>query len=114
MAVTAAQVKAFAPAFAAVADSVVNLWLGFAPTFLSAGKLGDDYDQAVLLWTCHQLQSSTGGAAGAGGSVTMRKAGDVEVQYSGTPVGAGTYQTTHWGRMLVLLLRTCAGSPRVL
>jgi len=114
MAVTAAQVKAFAPAFAAVTDSVVNTWLGFAPTHLSASKLGDDYDQAVLLWTCHQLQSSTGGAAGSGGSVTSRKVGDVETQYSTPDVAAGAYQTTQWGRMLTLLLRAAGGGPRVL
>lgn len=112
--VTAAQVKAFAPAFAAVADAVVNTWISFAPTYLSETKLGTSFDQAVMLWVCHQLQISKGSAAGAGGPMTAMEAGDVSVQYSSAGVAAaGTYKDTAWGRTLMSLLRLFTAGPRI-
>lgn len=112
--VTAAQVKAFAPAFAAVADAIVTQWITWAPTHLSESKLGDDFDQAVMLWVCHQLQTTKGSAAGAGGPVTAMEVGDVSVQYATPGVEASTtYKATAWGRTLMLLLRQYTAGPRM-
>lgn len=112
--VTAAQVKAFAPAFAAVADAIVTQWITWAPTYLSESKLSTDFDQAVLLWVCHQLQTTKGSAAGAGGPVTAMEAGDVSVQYATPGVEASTtYKATAWGRTLTMLLRTYTAGPRI-
>lgn len=111
--VTAAQVKAFAPAFAAVADAIVTQWITWAPRYLSESKLSTDFDQAVLLWVCHQLQQTKGSAAGAGGPVTQMSVGDVSVQYAVPGVEAAeTYKATAWGRMLQMLLRQYSSIPR--
>ena len=77
MAVTAAQVKAFAPEFAAVADAIVNQWLAWAPGYISLARFGSDTDQGVMLWTCHNQKRTADGAAASAGPVTRETVGPV-------------------------------------
>lgn len=112
--VTAAQVKAFAPAYAAVADAIVTQWITWAPLHLSESKLGDDFDQAVMFWVCHQLETTKKSSAGAGGPVTAMETADVSVQFATPGVDASTtYKATGWGRSLMLLLRMYTAGPRM-
>lgn len=107
MAVTAADVKAFAPELAGLSDGQVNTWLGFAPGAVSSTVFGSSYDQGVLLWTCHQCVKVSGGASGAAGPVTMRTVGDVSVQ-NAAPLSSADYaglKTTGYGLALMQLFR---------
>ena len=113
MAVTAAQVKSFAPAFAAVADTVVDTWLGWAPDHVAAAAFGAQHDQAVMLWVCHQLQVTQGAAAGAAGPLTAAAAGDVSASFGGGSAAATGLERTSWGQQLILLQRRKAGIPRM-
>lgn len=111
MAVTAANVQAFAPKFAAVPSGVIDTWLGMAASAINETTFGTDYDSAVMLWTCHHLQQTTGGAAGQVGAVTSRQAGDVRTTADkGVPDAAGM-RTTAWGAAFLRLARrkTCGG-----
>lgn len=113
MAVTAAQVKAFAPAFAAVADGIIDTWLGWAPDSVAANVFGAQHDQAVMLWVCHHLQTTQGAAAGAAGPLTSAQAGDVQASFAVGGMGVAGLERTAWGQQLVMLMRRKAGMPRV-
>ncbi len=112
MAVTAASVKVFAPQFAAVADANITTWISFAPTHISADTFGTAYDQAVLLWVCHQLQSTQPEVAGAAGPITGITTGDVSVSTSAGS-GQGGYQRTAYGQQYLALRRLYVAGPRV-
>lgn len=108
MAVTAADVKGFAPQFAAVPDATVNLWLSWSTGALSSQLLQTDTDQAVMLWTCHSLTVTQGGAAGSVGAVTQRRVGDVSVTTSGPPASLtdpASWAVTAYGQALLRLVR---------
>lgn len=117
MAVSAADVKAFAPVFASVPDAVINEWLSFAPTALAASVFGADHDQAVLLWTCHNLAvtGGDGSDAAAGGPVRSRKVGDVSVDWGERVYreqqDAAGYSTTAYGQQLMRLIRLFTAAP---
>ena len=107
MAVTAAQVKAFAPEFAGVLDARIDTYLGFAPGYVARAVYGNDTDQAVLLWTCHSLTRTTGGNAAMAGAVTLDKAGDVQTESTGVQgwMAENQWGTTAYGQQLIMLSR---------
>ena len=111
MAVTAASIKAFAPELAAVADSIVNTWIGWAPGYVAAAVFGADHDQAVTLWTCHQLVRQK--ASATIGPVTGRTVGDVSTTSAAPVVDANSYGTTSYGVTLQVLIRRYTAGPRV-
>lgn len=108
MAITAAQVKAFAPEFAAVADSIIDTWLSFAPTYISPARYQAKTDQGTLLWTCHVLTRTADGAAVTAGPVTKDRVRDVERengQLQGT-MAQNAWNSTGYGQQLLALART--------
>lgn len=106
MAVTAADVKAFAPELAAVADAIVTLWIGWAPGAVSPSVMLTNADQATLLYVAHHLTRSAGGAAGTVGAVTSRSVGDVSTANAPGPVDdAASLHTTAYGVALWQLMR---------
>ena len=113
MAVTAASIKAFAPELAAVADSIVNTWIGWAPGYVAAAVFGADHDQAVTLWTCHQLVRQK--ASATIGPVTGRTVGDVSTTSAASDSAslASSYGTTAYGVLLQVLIRRYTAGPRV-
>lgn len=112
MAVTAAQVKAFAPEFADVADTIINTWLGWAPGYILPATFGTDTDQGTMLWTCHVLTRTANGAAISGGPVTKDQVGPATRENA---VATGYMVTTDWGysgygqQLLALVRRYTAG-----
>ena len=112
MAVTASDVQAFAPEFAGLATGIISTWIGWASGAVDADIFGTYADQATMLWVCHNLTRSAGGAAGTGGPVTDRKVGDVSV--SNAPphhMDRLFYQSTAYGQAFYALLQrfTCGG-----
>lgn len=105
MAVTAADVQAFAPQFAAVASGVINTWLAMAAGAVDAQLFGSETDNAIMLWTCHQLTQTTGGAAGQVGAVTQRKVGEVMVGASPGVSDTAAMRTTSYGAAYLRLVR---------
>lgn len=105
MAVTAADVQAFAPQFAAVSSGVINTWLAMAGTAINGDLFATETDNATLLWVCHHLQQTRGGAAGQVGAVTSREVGDVKVTAAAGPVDAAAMRTTAYGSAFLRLCR---------
>lgn len=116
MAVSVADVQAFAPETAGLASGIVSTWLAFAPGAVDPDLFGADADQATLLWVCHQLIRSAGGASGTAGPVTDRKVGDVSVQnaaFEGLLDWAGLKSTAYGQALYQLISRYTAGGAIV-
>lgn len=115
MAITASDVQAFAPEFAAVSTAVINMWIAWAPGAVDPDLFSTDADQAQLLWICHNLTRSAGGASGTGGAVTNRDVGDVSISNAAPPhMDRHMLQSTAYGQALyVLINRYCAGGAIV-
>ena len=117
MAVSAANVKAFAPVFASVSDGIIDTWLGWAPTALAASVFGAKHDQAVMLWVCHCLTvtGGDGSDAGSSGPVRSRKVGDVSVDWGERVFrelsDPASYATTAYGQALMRLIRLFTAAP---
>lgn len=112
MAITASDVQTFAPEFAGVSASIINLWIGWAPGAVDPDLFGPDADQAQMLWICHQLIRSAGGASGTAGPVTQRDVGDVSIQNASSIERMDWYflKSSAYGQALYLLIqRYCAG-----
>lgn len=118
MAVSAASIKAFAPFFASVSDSVINQWIAYAETALAAVVFGANRDQAITYWVCHYL-TKTGGdgsTAGAAGPETGRHVGDVGQTFaandsaSGGTLDVASLKTSIYGQLLIQLMRRYAGA----
>lgn len=107
MAVTATDVKTFAPELSGLSDSLVNQWISFAPGAVSASVMQTDADQATLLWVCHQCVRSSGGASGTVGPVTNRDVGDVSISNGASDMASLVMglRTTAYGVALMQLIR---------
>lgn len=108
---TAADIKAFAPEFAAVADGVITTWIGFAPGAVG-GLPAAAQAQATILYVCHNLTRVTGGANGTAGAVTSRTVGDVTTANS-APLDVGGYKSTGYGLALHQLMRRYSAGGEV-
>lgn len=107
MAITAADVKAFAPEFTDVSDANVNLWIGWADGAISLAVYGLDTDQGRLLWVCHGLSRTANGAGITGGAVTKDQVGPA-TRENAAPVGLmaqNAWGTSGYGQMLIALAR---------
>lgn len=113
MAVTAADVQAFAPQFAAVSSGVINTWLSMAAGAINADVFGAETDNATLLWVAHQLTKTTGGAAGHVGAITSRSVGEVSVGASAGHTDTAAMRTTAYGAAFLQLLRKFTAGGRV-
>lgn len=113
MAVTAADVQAFAPQFAAVTTGVINSWLSMAAGAIDAVTYGSEADNATLLWVCHHLQTTQPASAGSNGPVTDRKVGDVSTGSAASPATASALNTTAYGQSFMRLCRRFTAGPIV-
>lgn len=116
MAITASDVQTFAPELAGVSTSVINLWIGWAPGAVDPDLFSTDADQAQMLWVCHNLVRSAGGASGTAGPVTQRDVGDVSISNSSSIERMDWHflKSTAYGQALyVLIQRYCAGGAIV-
>lgn len=107
MAVVAADIKAFAPEFAATADAIITLWLGWAygAAGLSSTVFGSALDQAVLFWVCHNLKK--GQNSGSSGTITEEHVGPAGQSFSGPGAFANPseFRTTSYGLLYYQLCR---------
>lgn len=107
MAVTAADIKAFAPEFVSVSDSIINTWLAWAPGYVAPRRFPHCEDQAVTLWTCHVLTRTASGAGGTAGPVLRDRVGDVERENADLKgfLAEDSWNFSGYGQQLVALAR---------
>jgi hypothetical protein len=92
-------------------DSMLTFWATIGEAQISANSFGNLYNQAVELFTAHNLILAKGNAAGTGGSggaVASKKVGSVSVSYdnaSSMVLNAGHWNQTVYGRQYIQLAR---------
>lgn len=119
---TPAELKAMLPAFAAVADATIQLWLNRAARIVDDGWAAEDQQHAQILLAAHYMTLNglgTGAeaemaAAGASSFVGMRS-GALSLQRGDQAQTAhmGEYGQTQYGRQFWPLLRANRGGPRL-
>lgn len=113
MAVTATDVKTFAPELSGLSDSTVNSWISFAAGAVAPSVMDTDADQATLLWVCHMCVRSSGGASGTTGPVTSRSVGDVTINNASGHIDLHGLRSTAYGQALMQLIRRRTGGGLV-
>lgn len=116
---TAAVLKAQLPAFAAVADASIDLWLVRAARLVDESWPEEDFAFARMLLTAHYLTQQGLGAgaeaeAAAAGTSGFRrmKSGSLELERGQGDAISG-FASTSYGRQFAELLRLVKGGPRV-
>ena len=116
---TPADLKARYPAFTAVADSAVQIWIDDAMLTVTTGWLEDDYRPAIMSMAAHNMAGEGLGASSAIGNlkgVTSFKSGTFSASFSeeaANQAAKGGYQSTRYGQAFVVYLRRNRGGPRV-
>lgn len=120
---TPAQLKAYYPAFADVADATIQFWLDDARELVTACYSDVDRAKAEMALAAHNMAiRGIGGAAGGGGSmaglaaagVSSFKSASMSVQFNtgGDGKAKWEYGSTMYGSEYVRLRRrNCGGSP---
>lgn len=131
---TATYIKLIYPVFSPLSDVFINLWLAEAKAnhvAVNPATFGAQYDQAIVYWTCHQLQlvSTMNSSVNVKQGVDNNTQVDIPVAHtaliSGSGGGAnlsfattnamtnGTIETnfllqTFWGTQFLALLNSCS------
>jgi hypothetical protein len=107
---TATTIKARFPAFASVADGVINLMIPEAARWVDASWIETDRAVAIQLLVAHMLAvegAKDGGATAIQGPVTGRKLGDASISYGGNVaremMSANGLMQTAYGRQFLAL-----------
>lgn len=115
------QLQARYPAFGAVADATVQVWITDALRSVDESWIEDDYAPAIMALTAHNMAllglAATAGAGALPAGVTRFKSGVMDVTISEAAAGAaarGGYGSTVYGREFQLLLNRSHGGPRVI
>ena len=109
------------PAFAAVADATIDVWIADSLRFVDETWLEDDYQPAIMSHAAHQMAllgiGTTTGAGALPAGVTRFKSGTMDVTISDQAASAaasGEYGATPYGREYQRLLRRNFSGPRVI
>lgn len=118
---TPAELKALLPAFAAVPDATVQVWLNRAARIVDSSWAEEDQQHAQALLAAHYMTLNGLGsgaeaemaAAGALGFRSM-KSGALSLDHGdGGTTGMGEFGTTAYGRQFWPLLVANRGGPRI-
>lgn len=113
---TPADLKIYLPAFAAVADATIQMYLDGAQ--VDTSWIEADYQPAVMLWAAWAM---TDGGIGTGGEVAGQiqsgiqslKSGTLSVTFSEKTITAEGYETNIYGRRFLSLYRKNKAGPRI-
>jgi hypothetical protein len=126
VAISVAQFRANFPEFTAATvypDSMVNMWLQWAYTFLSTRRWKTAIDLGAQLYTAHQISmqglSTAEGGNGAPpgmtvGPISSKTVGELTIAYDtalGTNAEDGPWSNTRYGTMFVKLARQFGSGP---
>lgn len=105
-----------APEFEDLADAVKDQAISFAGQRISAEAFGRLYQQAIAYLAAHILASARGDAAeaGVGGTVTMVRTGDLQIQgesLSGFEGADASLGSTPYGQQYLELKNKIPGGP---
>ncbi|MCK4883534.1 MAG: DUF4054 domain-containing protein [Candidatus Diapherotrites archaeon] len=124
MAFTTAQFRLDFPEFAddtKYTDSMVSFWSGLGLKLISESNFDDVYDEAISLFTAHNLaiqagniSASAGGGAvgGLSGAIGSKSVGSASISYdtaSSMEPDAGHWNTTTYGKQFISLMRLYGG-----
>lgn len=111
---TAADLKARYPAFAAVSDATIDVWLEDAQRTVKPTWLEDDYRPGIMSLAAHNMAEQsviTGGQSLAG--VTSFKSSQFSITLSDQAASATGYAATIYGREFRILLARNVGGMRL-
>lgn len=107
---TAATFKAKYPAFAAVADATVNVWL--AEAALDCASWPEDArNRAEMLYTAHRLTESGAITSSVPAGLTSFRSGDFSASVSDAAASRTGFAATAYGREFSALARRYFGGP---
>lgn len=114
---TANDLQARFPAFAAVLDATIDLYIADAQ--VDTSWLESDYATAIMLWAAWAMTDvgiGTGGEISGyiGSGVSRLKSGTLDVSFSDKAASLSGYETNIYGRQFLALLRKNKGGPRVI
>lgn len=109
MAVTPADVKAYAPEFTGAADPLVQLFIDDASNYIGLTEFGSAYNLAVRLFVCHGLAMCDAGSDSFAADVNTQRVGDVMRSYMSTSTFAEDLTKTAHGQALLRLMRAKIG-----
>lgn len=108
------------PAFAAVAEETIQLWLTDAERFVNDTWIETDYQPALMSHAAHSMAllgiGTASAAAAIPAGVTRFKSGQVDVSISdgaANQSAKGGYSSTVYGREFLRLSRRSNCSPRL-
>ena len=110
--VTSEEVIAYAPEMSTEGDERITLFIGFAGDFVSETKWGKKYKQGIILMCCHLLKMAALDRAGAAGSVTAERVGEMSRSYSAPPADNEMAQSSY-GQTFLMLRKTLVITPMV-
>lgn len=110
---TAADLKARYPAFTAVADATVDVWLEDAATFADASWPDADRRVAVMAYAAHRLAELGMGAGAIPAGVTSFRSGSFSANVSDAQASRTGLSATVYGREFLALRRRSFAGPRL-
>lgn len=114
------QLQARYPAFAAVLDATIQVWLTDAEDWVDESWLEADYQPAIMALAAHNMAllglAAASGVGNLPAGVARFKSGAIDVTLSDSAASAsakGDYGSTPYGREYQRLLRRNFAGPRV-
>ena len=100
------------PAFAAVADDSVQVWLDEGATETAAWPAGVQ-NRGIMLYAAHRLAESGQGAGNVAQGVSSFKSGTFAASLSDSAASRTGFAATVYGREYLMLARRYFGGPRL-
>jgi hypothetical protein len=112
--------RGLVPGLDGVGDPMVQVWLNLAVKRHNVAVFGSVYDEAMIFYAAHFLQtisgpSGTGGSGAAAGALTGQRDGDLSRSYAAPAASAGgsasddALRTTEYGRTYLDLRNSRSG-----
>lgn len=112
MSVDAANFKKAFPEFADVPNVRLTIFSGMAERNVNRSVWEEKADDAEMLLTAHFLTLAD--RQGAGGAVTQERVGDLSVSYGTSKGNQDELNSTSYGQMFLMMMKTLAITPRVI
>ena len=114
---TPSNLKTYLPAFAAVPDATIQMYLDGAQ--VDTSWIEADYQPAIMLWAAWAMTDGGIGTGGELGSavasgVSRLKSGTLDVSFSDGATSASGYETNTYGKRFLSLYRKNKAGPRVI
>ena len=106
MAITRADVEACAPEFVSITDTMMDCYIDIACSLVQHPGWAGKGARASALLTAHLLTLQGSGVGGGSAPVIEKKVGSVSVKFGTTSVLASSLESTSYGRLFLLCMRS--------